>query len=82
MKDYTNAEKYLLEAIEYGKKGEPDEEGMAEAYMWLGDVYKNKGDKKRAREYYQRAYDISVSIRPGYLEDQVQERINKLNRSR
>jgi tetratricopeptide (TPR) repeat protein len=81
MKDYTNAEKSLLEAIEYGKKGESDEEGMAEAYMWLGDVYKVKGDKKRAKEYYQRAYNISETM-PGDLADQIQEKINKLNRSR
>jgi tetratricopeptide (TPR) repeat protein len=81
MKDYANAEKSLLEGIEYGKKGESNEGEMAEAYMWLGDVYKNKGDKKRAKEYYQRAYNLSETM-PGDLADQVQEKINKLNRSR
>ncbi|MBX0311026.1 MAG: tetratricopeptide repeat protein [Sulfurihydrogenibium sp.] len=78
MKDYTNAEKYLLEAIEYGKKEKFNEEEMANAYKDLGDVYKNKGDKKKAKEYYQRAYDIYNSIGQGDLAEQIQKEINKL----
>jgi tetratricopeptide (TPR) repeat protein len=78
MKDYTNAEKHLLEAIEYGKKEKFNEEGLANAYKDLGDVYKNKGDKKKAKEYYQLAYNLYDSIGQGDLAEQIQKEINKL----
>ncbi len=61
MKDYKNAEKYILEALNRAKKNE-DEEGEADAYIALGDLYKDMGDKKRAKEYYQRAYKTLKSL--------------------
>jgi len=61
MKDYKNAEKYILEALGYAKKDE-DKEGEAEACIALGDLYKDMGDKKRVKEYYQRAYKAYKSL--------------------
>jgi tetratricopeptide (TPR) repeat protein len=61
MKDYKNAEKYILEAINRAKKNE-DKEEEADAYVALGDLYKDMGDKKRAKEYYQRAYKALKSL--------------------
>jgi tetratricopeptide (TPR) repeat protein len=57
IKDYENAEKYLLEGIEDAKKaGNKFFEAMG--YWMLGKLYKDKGDKKTAKEYFTRAYNI------------------------
>jgi len=57
MKDYENAEKYLLEAIE-GFKKLGDKKMEAESCKHLADLYVDKGDEQKAQEYYERIRDI------------------------
>jgi tetratricopeptide (TPR) repeat protein len=61
MKDYENAEKYLSEGLE-GVKKIDDKYWEAKGYWYFGWLYRDKGDKKTAREYYTRAYDLFKSI--------------------
>ena len=92
MKDYKNAEKYILEALNRAKKNE-DEEGEADAYIALGDLYKDMGDKKRAKEYHQRAYKTLKSLENSALPnnkriqvsdeaDEVLKKIKELDKSK
>jgi tetratricopeptide (TPR) repeat protein len=61
MKDYEKAEKYLLEGLE-GVKKVGDKYWEAVGYHYLGWLYKDKGDKKTAKDYLTRAYDLFKSI--------------------
>jgi tetratricopeptide (TPR) repeat protein len=61
MKDYENAEKYLSEGLE-GVKKAGDKYWEATGYLYFGLLYRDKGDKKTAREYYTRAYNLYKSI--------------------
>jgi tetratricopeptide (TPR) repeat protein len=60
IKDYENAEKYLLEGAEDAKKA-GNKFWEAYSYWMLGKLYKDKGDKKAAKEYFTRAYNIFAS---------------------
>jgi tetratricopeptide (TPR) repeat protein len=71
MKDFKSAEKYLFEGLEGFKKLEDKgnsgdimgiKEEEANAYWYIGRLYKDKGDKNTARKYYERASDIFDSI--------------------
>jgi tetratricopeptide (TPR) repeat protein len=66
MKDYENTVKYFLKAVEDSKKaGNRDYE--VKGCKYLGDLYMDKGDKQKAKEYYKRAYDIiKTSLGEGY----------------
>jgi tetratricopeptide (TPR) repeat protein len=75
MKDYKTAEKYILEALNRAKKNEDDEE-EADAYVALGDLYKDMGDKKRAKEYYQRAYKAFKSLEDSALPNDKQIQVS------
>ncbi|MBX0311077.1 MAG: tetratricopeptide repeat protein [Sulfurihydrogenibium sp.] len=57
IKDYENAEKYLLKGIEDAKKVKY-KFFEAMGYWKLGRLYRDKGDKKTAKEYFTRAYNI------------------------
>jgi tetratricopeptide (TPR) repeat protein len=61
MKDYEKGEKYLLEGLE-GVKKVGDKYWEAVAYHYLGLLYRDKGDKKTAKDYLTRAYDLYKSI--------------------
>jgi tetratricopeptide (TPR) repeat protein len=61
MKDYEKAEKYLLEGLE-GVKKVGDKYWEATGYQYLGWLYRDKGDKKTAKDYLTRAYDLFKSI--------------------
>jgi len=61
MKDYEKAEKYLLEGVE-GVKKVGDKYWEATGYYYLGSLYKDKGDKKTAKDYLARAYNLFKSI--------------------
>jgi tetratricopeptide (TPR) repeat protein len=61
MKDYEKAEKYLLEGLE-GVKKVGDKYWEAYGYKYLGWLYRDKGDKKTAKDYLTRAYDLFKSI--------------------
>jgi tetratricopeptide (TPR) repeat protein len=62
VKDYNNAEKYLSEGLE-GVKNVGDKHWEAMGYKFFGMLYRDKGDKKTAKEYYVRAYDLFKSIK-------------------
>ena len=61
MKDYENAEKYLSEGLE-GVKKVGDKYWEATGYEYLGRLYRDKGDKKTAKEYFTLAYNLYKSI--------------------
>jgi tetratricopeptide (TPR) repeat protein len=61
IKDYKNAEKYLLEGLE-GVKKIGDKYWEATGCRYLGWLYKDKGDRKKAEECYNHAYNLYVSI--------------------
>lgn len=61
LKDYKNAEKYYLEAIE-GAKKIGNKRVEASAYGGLGYLYEKKRDKKKAKEYYTNAYNDYKTI--------------------
>jgi tetratricopeptide (TPR) repeat protein len=61
MKDYEKAEKYLLEGLE-GVRKVGDKYWEATGYHYLGWLYKDKGDKKTAKDYLTRAYNLYKSI--------------------
>jgi hypothetical protein len=61
MKDYEKAEKYLLEGLE-GVRKVGDKYWEAYGYKYLGWLYRDKGDKKTAKDYLTRAYDLYKSI--------------------
>jgi tetratricopeptide (TPR) repeat protein len=61
MKDYEKAEKYISEGLE-GVKKVGDKYSEAVAYYYLGLLYKDKGDKRTAKDYLTRAYELFKSI--------------------
>jgi len=61
MKDYEKAEKYILEGLE-GVKKVGDKYWEAIGYGYLGLLYRDKGDKKTAKDYLTRAYNLFKSI--------------------
>jgi tetratricopeptide (TPR) repeat protein len=61
MKDYEKAEKYILEGLE-GVRKVGDKYWEATGYVYLGRLYKDKGDKKTAKDYLTRAYDLFKSM--------------------
>jgi len=61
MKDYEKAEKYLLEGLE-GVKKFGDKYSEAAGYCSLGLLYKDKGDKKTAKDYLTLGYNLFKSI--------------------
>jgi tetratricopeptide (TPR) repeat protein len=62
VKDYNNAERYITEGLE-GVKKVGDKYWEAMGYKFFGMFYRDKGDKKTAKEYYARAYDLFKSIK-------------------
>jgi predicted negative regulator of RcsB-dependent stress response len=81
MKDYENAEKYLSEGLE-GIKKVGDKYWEAVGYQFFGRLYRDKGDKKSAREYYTRAYNLYKSIGAEGDAQDVLNDIKKLNKSK
>jgi len=77
-KDYENAEKYLSEGLE-GVKKVGDKLWEATGYGYFGRLYKDKGDKKTAREYYNRAYNLFKSIG---AEENAQAVLNEIKKIR
>jgi len=61
MKDYEKAEKYILEGLE-GVKKVGDKYWEAYGYYFLGWLYIDKGNKKIAKDYLTRAYNLYKSI--------------------
>jgi Tfp pilus assembly protein PilF len=61
MKDYGKAEKYILEGLE-GVRKVGDKYWEAAGYKYLGWLYIDKGDKKTAKDYLTRAYNLYKSI--------------------
>ncbi|MFZ8862856.1 MAG: tetratricopeptide repeat protein [Thermocrinis sp.] len=61
IKDYEKAEKYLSEGLE-GVKKVGDKYWEALGYGYLGLLYIDKGDKKTAKDYLTRAYNLYKSI--------------------
>jgi tetratricopeptide (TPR) repeat protein len=61
MKDYEKAEKYILEGLE-GVRKVGDKYWEAVGYVYLGRLYKDKGDKKTAKDYLTSAYNLFKSI--------------------
>ena len=48
----------------------------------MGELYRNKGDKKTAKEYYTRAYNLYKSIGQDYYAQDVIKRIKQLDKSK
>jgi tetratricopeptide (TPR) repeat protein len=61
IKDYENAEKYLSEGLQ-GVIRVGDKYWIAMGCRYSGWLLQDKGDKKSAREYYTRAYNLFKSI--------------------
>jgi tetratricopeptide (TPR) repeat protein len=61
MKDYEKAEKYILEGLE-GVKKVGDKYWEAGGYRYLGWLYRDKGEKKTAKDYLTRAYNLFKSL--------------------
>jgi tetratricopeptide (TPR) repeat protein len=61
MKDYKKAEIYLLEGLD-GVKKVGDKYWEASGYYYLGLLYKDKGDKKTAKDYLTSAYSLLKSL--------------------
>jgi tetratricopeptide (TPR) repeat protein len=77
MKDYEKAEKYLLEGLE-GVKKVGDKYWEALGYYGLGLLYADKGDKKTAKDYLTRAYNLYKSIGAEGDAEEVLSEIQKL----
>jgi len=61
LKDFKNAEYYLFDGLKRVQKiGDKYWEGVA--YKYIGWLYRDKGDKKLAREYLNKALDIFKTI--------------------
>jgi len=80
MKDYENAEKYLSEGLE-GAKKIGDKYWEAVGYEYLAWLYKDKGDKKTAKENYKRAYNLFKSIKAEKDAQEVLKEMKKLDKS-
>jgi hypothetical protein len=61
MKDYEKAERYIWEGLE-GVKKIGDKFWEATGYKYLGWLYRDKGDRKSAKDYLTRAYNLFNSI--------------------
>ena len=61
MKDYKNAEKYLSEGLK-GAKEVGDKYWEATGYQYLGMLYEDEGNIKKAKENDKRAYNLFKSI--------------------
>jgi len=61
MKDYEKAEKSILEGLE-GVKKVGDKYWEATGYKYLGWLYRDKGDKKTAKDYLTLAYNLFKSL--------------------
>lgn len=60
-KKFDEAEKYLLEALEgINKTGELAQKNIA--FQYLADLYEDRGDTKKALEYYKKYKSISDSV--------------------
>jgi tetratricopeptide (TPR) repeat protein len=80
MKDYEKAEKYLFEGLE-GVKKVGDKFMKATGYGYLGWLYRDKGNKIEAREYFTRAYNLFKSIGAEVCALGVLVEIKKLDKS-
>ena len=49
---YNEAEKLLLEAVRFDRLND-------DAFRYLGRIYKIKGDRKKAAEYFKKADEVS-----------------------
>jgi tetratricopeptide (TPR) repeat protein len=81
MKDYEKAEKHILEGLE-GVKKVGDKYGEAVAYYYLGWLYIDKGDKKTAKDYVTRAYNLFKSIGAEGNAEEVLSAIRELEKKR
>jgi len=81
MKDYEKAEKYILEGLE-GVRKVGDKYWEALGYYGLGLLYRDKGDKKTAKDYFTRAYDLYKSIGAERDAEIVLSDIQKLEKQR
>jgi len=61
IKDYEKAEKYILEGLK-GVKKVGNKYWEAVGYIYLGRLYKDKGNKETAKDYLTRAYNLFKSI--------------------
>jgi tetratricopeptide (TPR) repeat protein len=74
MGDYSNAEKYLLEVV--GDTIKRRNRWLeARSYRYLGWLYRDKGDKKAAKDYYNRAYNLFKDM---LLDSEAEEVLNDL----
>lgn len=78
IKDFKNAEKYLLEALESFKKAK-NKLGEAKTYRYLAMYYRERKDLEKAAEYYQKAYQILNSIGKKYDAEKILREIEELN---
>jgi tetratricopeptide (TPR) repeat protein len=81
MRDYKKAEKYILEGLE-GVKKVGDKYWEATGYKYLGWLYEDKGDKKTAKDYLTRAYNLYKSIGAEGDAKKVLSDIRKLKKER
>jgi len=81
VKDYNNAERYITEGLE-GVKKIGDKYWEAMGYKYFGMLYRDKGYKKTAKEYYARAYDLFKSIKAGKDAQGVLNEMKKLDESK
>jgi len=81
MKDYKKAEKYILEGLE-GVRKVGDKYWEATGYQYLGLLYKDKGNKKTAKDYLTRAYNLYKSIGAEGKAKEVLSDIRKLEKKR
>ena len=63
MGNLSNAAYFLNKAVSIYRKIDPTNPGLAKAYIFTGDLYRNKKDFPAAEAYYDSALKI---IRPGY----------------
>jgi tetratricopeptide (TPR) repeat protein len=80
MEDYENAEKYLLEGLK-GVKRVKYKYWEAVGYWYLGKLYDDKkGDPRKVREYYVRAYELFDFIGAEEEAQDVLERIEEMDK--
>jgi len=81
MKDYEKAERYILEGLK-GVKKVGDKYWEAVGYYYLGWLYIDKGDKKTAKDYFTRAYNLFKSIGAEGNAEEVLSAIRELEKKR
>jgi tetratricopeptide (TPR) repeat protein len=74
----TGGISYAIETAEGVKIGAGD----AYNYRLLGDSYKEKGDKKKAKEYYMKAYELYKSIGADSEAQDTLDEIKKLDKKK